>query len=120
MVYQICYNRKVLFDIDYYLDMDVEQNDWGEPSMWHVELHCTPFISGAVNFICYALNPEMREEFIKDCMEIEELRGWVWETHRNQPRKSEEAKRDMSDWIEYIDAKLRGFCEKYGLYLNID
>ena len=122
MVYQICYGMErpgeTLFDIEYYLKYD---NICGvEDKKWVVELHSVSFISGAVNFLYDSLNKERRQEFIKDCKELEELRGWLWETHTNTLRTIEEARKDMMGWRKYIEAKLKGFCNKYNLYLNID
>lgn len=117
MIYQIYYGterpRKVLFDIEFYL---CQSRD----SLWYVELHSNAFISGALDFILDNLDKTKREDFKKDCDELEELRGWVWETHRNWPRRLEDTQNDKKDWGEYIEAKLSGFCDKYGLYLNID
>lgn len=120
MVYQIYYGYErpgeVLFDIEYY----VAQDPTPDGSLWHVELHCVSFVSGAVNFITTALPKTKKDEFIKDCHEIEELRGWVWETHRNPPRPLKSAQDDMRDWRRYIEAKLTTFCNKYGLHINED
>ena len=122
MVYQIYYGMErpgeTLFDIEYYLKIDERDPDSDEK--WMVELHCISFISGAVNFIFDTLRKERKDEFIKDCKELEDLRGWLWETHRNYPRTLEDAQKDMKDWREYLEMKLRGFCNKYHLYLNID
>lgn len=117
MIYQIYYGterpRKVLFDIEFYL---CQSRD----SLWYVELHSNAFISGALDFILDNLDRTKREDFKKDCDELEQLRGWVWETHKNWPRRLEDAQNDKKDWGEFIEAKLRGFCDKYGLYLNTD
>lgn len=117
MIYQVYYGTErpgvVLFDIEIYM------KQCGD-SLWCVELHGHSFISGAVDFVLDVLDKSKREEFKNDCKELEELRGWIWERHRNRPRTYNDAKDDMKDWKEYIDAKLRGFCDKYGLYLNTD
>lgn len=119
MVYQIYYGDKrpgeTLFDIEYY----IKESDQ-EKGKWMVELHSLSFISGAVHFICNELKPELREEFIKDCEELEELRRWIWEMHKNFPRPIQEASKDQNEWNIYIKEKMKTFCNKYGLYLNID
>lgn len=119
MVYEIYYGDKrpgeTLFDIEYYLKINEREND-----KWYVELRSSSFISGAINFICDVLKPELREQFIRDCSELEELRGWIWEKHKNNPRTRQEASKDRDEWGKYVEGKIRSFCNKYGLYLNID
>ena len=122
MVYQIYYGDKrpgeTLFDIEYYLTLDESKKDTDE--RWYVELHSSSFISGAVHFICGVLKPELREEFIKDCDELEELRGWIWERHNNRLRTLDTAQKDYAEWGKYIKERIDTFCDKYGLYLNVD
>lgn len=122
MVYQIYYGDKrpgeALFDIEYYLTLDESKKDTDE--RWYVELHSSSLISGAVHFICDVLKPELREEFIKDCDELEELRGWIWERHRNWLRTLDTAQKDYTEWGKYIKERIDTFCNKYGLYLNVD
>ena len=118
MIYQVYYGDKrpgqVLFDIEIYMKPDKGED------LWHVELHSHSFISGAIDFILDNLDKSKRDEFKKDSEELEELRGWIWERHQNGPRMRHYANSDMRDWTAYVDAKLRGFCDKYGLHLNID
>jgi DUF1365 family protein len=85
-----------------------------------VELHSSSFISGAVHFICNVLKIELIEEFIKDCDELEELRGWIWERHNNRLRTLDTAQKDYAEWGKYIKERIDAFCNKYGLYLNVD
>ena len=91
-----------------------------EKKGWEIVKVFANKISGAVNFICNDLNPELREEFIKDCDELEELRGWIWERHNNHLRSVDDAKKDYREWMVYIENKLSSFCEKYKLNLNED
>lgn len=122
MVYQIYYGDKrpseVLFDIEYFITHNETKENTDDN--WYVELHSLSFISGAINYIRNVLKPELVEDFIKDCGELEELRGWVWETHRNHLRTVKEAESDKIEWGKYIEGKIKSFCDKYGLYLNID
>lgn len=122
MVYQIYYGDKrpseVLFDIEYFITHNETKENTDDN--WYVELHSLSFISGAINYIRNVLKPELVEDFIKDCGELEELRGWVWETHRNHLRTVKEAESDKIEWGKYIERKIKYFCDKYGLYLNID
>jgi hypothetical protein len=122
MVYQIYYGDKrpgeTLFDIEYFLTVDESKKDTDEK--WYVELHCRPIVSESVNFIRYILRPELVDDFIKDCAELEDLRGWIWEQHRNWLRTMDAAQKDYAEWGKYIREKVDTFCNKYGLYLNID
>ena len=122
MVYQIYYGDRrpgeTLFDIEYYLALNESKKDTDE--RWYVELHSSSLISGAVHFICDVLKPELVEDFIKDCEELEELRGWIWERHNNRSRTMEDAQKDKTEWGKYIEEKINTFCDKYGLNLNID
>ena len=122
MVYQIYYGEKrpceTLFDIEYFLTLDESKKDTDEN--WYVELHSISFISGAVHFICDVLKPELREDFIKDCDELEELRGWIWERHNNHLRSIDDAKKDYREWMVHIEERINSFCDKYGLNLNTD
>ena len=122
MVYQIYYgdnhHRQTLFDIEYY----IKENEYAKDpeKKWVVELHCTPLLSESVNFVRNILRPALVEDFIKDCAELEDLRGWIWEQHRNWSRTMKEASNDEREWGTYIREKIDSFCDKYGLYLNID
>jgi len=122
MVYQIYYGDKrpgeTLFDIEYFLTFDESKKDTDE--RWYVELHSTPVLSESVRFVRNILKPELVEDFIKDCAELEELRGWIWERHNNRLRTMEDAQKDKTEWGKYIEERIKTFCDKYGLYLNVD
>ena len=122
MVYQIYYGDKrpgeTLFDIEIYLMYEEYMKD--QEDKWMVELHCTPVVSSSVNFVRNVLRPELVDDFIRDCEEIENLRGWIWERHSNKPRTVVEATKDEINWKKYIEGRIKYFCEKYGLYLNVD
>lgn len=128
MVYQIYYGddrpRRAMFDIEIYLSL-VEE-DCATKGLWYVELHSNSYVSGAVEFLLDKAHHKNFEnnfpffEFKDDCHELEELRGWVWETHYNHPRTMKEASKDKDEWMEYIRKKIHDFAEKYGLYVNED
>ncbi len=122
MVYQIYYGNGrpglTLFDIEYYLTLDESKKDTDE--RWYVELHSSPVLSESVRFVRDILKPELVEDFIKDCAELEDLRGWIWERHRNWLRTMEDAQKDKTEWGKYIEERIKTFCDKYGLYLNVD
>ena len=122
MVYQIYYGeerpRQTLFDIEYYLTLDDTKKDTDE--RWYVELHCRPILSESVRFVRDILKPELVEDFIKDCAELEDLRGWIWERHRNWNRDIDTAKKDYNTWMVHIEERINSFCDKYGLNLNTD
>lgn len=122
MVYQIYYGDKrpgkTVFDIEYFLALDETKKDTDE--RWYVELHSTPILSESVRFVRDILKPELVDDFIKDCAELEDLRGWIWERHNNRLRTMEDAQRDKTEWGKYIEERINTFCYKYGLYLNVD
>lgn len=129
MVYQIYYgNREVLFDIEIYLK--ISEDAWDKKRLkfttdknWFVELHSNGFISGAVDFIRKNRDLYTEDEwkqFKKDCEELEKLRGWLWETHENSPRRLDEAKKDFKEWCIYVENKIRAFADTYGLNINQD
>lgn len=127
MVYQIYYGdsrpRQVLFDIEIYLS--IVEEDCATKGLWFVELHSHSSISGAVDFLWETFANKggvffSLEEFKKDCNELEELRGWLWETHNNHPRTMKEASKDKDEWMEYIRKKIYDFAKKYGLFVNED
>ena len=119
MVYQIYYgNRKTVFDIEYYMSIDENKNDTEEK--WYVELHSRPVLSESVQFVRDILKPELVEDFIKDCAELEDLRGWIWEKHRNRDRDIDTAEEDYNTWMVHIEERINSFCDKYGLKLNVD
>lgn len=122
MIYQIYYenetgHRQVMFDIEVYISEVKENKNYGK---WYVEMHSDSFVSGVVDFIVDKLDRNQKDEFKTDCEELEELRGWLWETHSNYPRTMKEASDDRTIWMEYIKDKVYTFSKKYGLYVNED
>ena len=117
MIYTISYkeSRRCLFDIEMYL----KENDLKKDE-WYVELHASSFISGVVNFLMENGNNINLKEFEDDCFELEELRGWLWETHFNHPRSMDEASKDKREWQKYVEDKIYAFAKKYGLAVNTD
>lgn len=128
MVYQIYYGddrpRRVMFDIEVYLAINDRHKD--DEDKWYVEMHSSAYISGAVEFLMDKAHHKdfdmnfLFYEFRDDCNELEELRGWLWETHNNHPRTMKEASKDKDEWMEYIRKKIYNFAEKYSLYVNED
>lgn len=128
MVYQIYYGddrpRRVMFDIEVYLAINDSHKD--DKDKWYVEMHSSAYISGAVEFLMDKAHHKDFDmnfpfyEFRDDCNKLEELRGWLWETHNNYPRTMKEASKDKDEWMEYIKKKIYDFAEKYGLYVNED
>ena len=125
MVYEIYYGdsrpRNVLFDIEIHLSL-VEE-DCATKGLWFVELHSDSFISGATDFLFekfYHGDGFNIDEFKKDCYDLEELRGWLWETHSNHPRPVELASKDKNEWEEYVREKIYSFANKYKLNINTD
>ena len=127
MIYQIYYGnsrpRQVLFDIEYYLAL--VEDDLPTKGLWYVELHSNSFISGSIDFLWDTFANKggvffSLVEFKKDCHELEELRGWLWESHSNRPRPKDDAIKDEYEWGEYVREKIYSFANKYELNVNKD
>lgn len=126
MTYQLGYTPKdspnsrgyVMFDIEYYLKQSEKDKE-----KWYSELHCLPCVDGLTYFLKDVLKNEKFDhvQFVKDAMEIQELRGLLYERHDNRPKEHEEASdfhyRVFGQKVKDI---LSNFREKYGLWINID
>ncbi len=112
----------VMFDIEYYLKQRENPPDIiGGGSEWYSELHCLPCVDGLSYFIEDKLGKIDLDEFVKEATEIQEIRGLLYERFNNMPKPLEQARKfHHDDFGKKLRKKLDDFCEKYGLYLNID
>lgn len=124
MYYQIYWQgghlpHNVLFDIEMYISEDTANK--GDDYRWFVEIHSDSFADAATAFVLNRRYGEINwDEFMSDCHDLQELRGWLWETHDNHCRPFNEAYEDLNKWHKVIDNKINVFVNKYGLYLNTD
>lgn len=106
-----------LFDIEYYKTQSEEKDKWFS------EIHCLPIVEGITHF----LNDKFKDdtfdykEFIKDAEEIQEIRGLLYEKFDNKPK----IHKDCDEFHYRIFGKtlktiLMDFCDKYGLWINVD
>lgn len=118
MTYRICYRDPVMFDIEY----NMTQNECNKEE-WYSEVHCLPIIEGLSRFLKDNLNKDgfKFEEFVRDATDIEEVRGLLYEVYDNYPRELEEAREfHYKVFRPILDSMLMGFCDKYGLELEVD
>ena len=110
----------VMFDIEYYKKEAYGENNKGK---WISEISCLPRVDGLTHFLKDKFNEPGFDvdTFISDAEKIQEIRGFLWEHHDNRARDSKE-----SDQFHYyvfgneIKEVFDEFCEKYGLWINID
>lgn len=128
MTYQIYFLPKgehdgsrgyTMFDIEYY------QVKSDNSETWYSELRSLPIVEGTSRFLDEKLNgsdPDFDfEEFLKDSSEIQELRGLLFEKYDNKPKSKEEAFNFHHKVFRTVLAeKIDSYCEKYGLFLNVD
>lgn len=119
MVFQIRYEYSdkqrpmCLFDIECYItEEDV------------VELHCHTCVAGIMKYAYNVLlkqDDKVKENFVKDAEQIEELRGWLWEVYKAQNSKKT-AKEQYSEVLDSLRVALNDFCDKYpgDIYVNED
>ena len=101
-----------MFDIEYY------QKSTDVPGKYSSELKVLPCAEGLLRFYDHKKDdPEFnKEEFIADCVAIQELRGWFFEvavyTIKDESHYGERYK--------HIKKVIDDFVKKYDVYLNID
>ena len=127
MVYQIYFLSKdekqsgrgtTMFDIEYYM----KKNEI-DGSTWYSEVHCLPCVDGLTHFLKeQRANDEFDyDEFIKNGMEIQEIRGLLYETYDNKPKVYKEANYfHYHVFGEILEKKIHAFADKYGLFINVD
>jgi hypothetical protein len=120
MIIDINYREYTLFDIEYYQAMSEKKND---KDCWYSEIHCLTCVKGITHFLKDKLNdPTFNvEEFINDSEIIEEIRGWLWETHDNKLCDLHtNTQRHYHVFKPELDKIIKSYCEKYGFSINID
>jgi hypothetical protein len=120
MIIDINYREYTLFDIEYYQAMSEKKND---KDCWYSEIHCLTCVKGITHFLKDKLNdPTFNvEEFINDSEIIEEIRGWLWETHDNKLCDLDtNTQRHYHVFKPELDKIIKSYCKKYGFSINID
>lgn len=126
MTYQIYYIPKgeqnnsrgyTLFDIEYY------QKQSNNSKYWYSEISCLPIVEGIAYFLKDVLNNKdfIFEDFVKESDEIQEIRGLLYERYNNKPKSHTDAHHfHYHIFGKVLKEKVDTFCNKYGLYVNID
>ena len=128
MIYFIQYTLQdntdvVLFDIEYF--MKKEEGDLGrwDDKLWYSEIHPLACVDGLTRFLKEKFQePNFdSEDFIKDAHQIEELRGLLYETYDNRLKTFDDAEQFHNQvFMPKLKQILDDFCNKWGLYLDID
>lgn len=120
MTIDINYGKDTLFDIEYYQAKDETKTS---KDCWYSEISCVVCVRGITHFLMNKLNdPSFNtEEFIKDSVNIQEIRGWLWETHNNKLCDLDTcSQRHYHEFKPELDKIVESFCDKYGFSINID
>ena len=127
MTYQIYYKPEtsaensrgyVMFDIEYY-QIPSQTKD-----KWFSDISCLPCVEGLTHFLKDKFNEDINfdiEEFTKAAIEIQEVRGLLYERFNNKPKEDEES-REFHYHIfgKVLEKLLNDFANKYKLYINKD
>ena len=127
MTYQIYYMPKdftrnsrgyTMFDIEYY-KIPSQTKD-----KWFSDISCLPCVEGLTHFLKDKFNEDINfdiEEFTKAAIEIQEVRGLLYESFNNTPKENKEANHfHYNVFGETLEKLLNNFADKYGLYINKD
>ena len=126
MIYQIYYTPKgeqnnsrgyTLFDIEYY------QKQSNNSKYGYSEINCLLIVEGIAYFLKDALNSKdfIFEDFVKESDEIQEILGLLYERYNNKPKSHIDANHfHYHIFGNVLKEKVDAFCNKYGLYVNID
>ena len=127
MTYQIYYKPEtsaensrgyVMFDIEYYREQSQTKDKWFS------EIRCLPCVEGLTHFLKDKFNEDINfdiEEFTNSAIEIQEVRGLLYERFNNTPRENKEANHfHYHVFGETLEKLLNNFADKYGLYINKD
>lgn len=120
MVYRIEFNigkNPVVFDIEYYLTYCKKDNK----KLWYSELHCLPIPEGIIQIARSIKDDTVAADFAKDCNEIAELRGELYEggelwrglSHNNPVELKEAGHRHYHVIEPELRNRLNRFCEKW-------
>ena len=120
MTIDIEYKEYTLFDIEFYQAKSKTEKD---KDCWYSEISCVVCVIGITHFLKDKLNdPTFNvDEFIKDSEKIQEIRGWLWETHNNKLCDLDtNSQRHYHVFKPELDEIIKSYCEKYGFSINID
>ena len=130
MTYKIDYETKEgkwkrVFDIEFSLAYSESNRTKKE---WYSEIDVAPCVEGLI-WLARDLDSSKIEEFVRDSAVISELRAELYEggeLWRGLISHNEPTYRDVAEQRHYyelkpiIEKRLREYCEKYNLSLNVD
>ena len=130
MIYKIDYETKEgnwerVFDIEFSLTYSESNRT---KKQWYSEIDVSPCVDGLI-WLARDLDSSKIEEFVRDSAVISELRAELYEggeLWRGLISHNEPTYRDVAEQRHYyelkpiIEKRLREYCEKYNLSLNVD
>lgn len=130
MVYDIDYiandkNRYTLFDIEIWLkprECRYENGGWVKDESWHSELKCSNNGRGIAKFVFEQIHDEETlNNFMKDCDNINWLRGYLHEEHKNYWLPMQEASNMLyHNHLPDIKKVIFDFADKWHFSINED
>ena len=120
MTFKIYYKDDVIFDIEFYCAKNETAKD---ANAWYSELSVVVCVREYAYFLKDSLCKDNfnLEEFANDSEKIQELRGWLWETHSNKLCDLDACeKRHYHEFKPELDEILNDYCKKYGFSIVID
>ena len=127
MTYQIYYKPStsaensrgyIMFDIEYYRKQSQLKDKWFS------DISCLPCVEGLTHFLKDKFNEDINfdiEEFTNTAIEIQEVRGLLYERSNNTPKENKEANHfHYHVFGKTLEKLLNNFADKYGLYINKD
>jgi len=125
MTIRIEYENYTLFDIEWYMALDETKKP--NEDRWYSEMDVCVCVRGIAKFLkekltsCSISGNFNLDEFIKDSEQIQELRGWLWETHNNSLCDVDSCeKRHYHVFKPELDAIIKTYCDKYGFSISVD
>ena len=130
MIYKIDYETKEgnwerVFDIEFSLTYS-ESNRTNKE--WYSEIDVAPCVEGLI-WLARDLDSSKIEEFVRDSAVISELRAELYEggelwrgliSHKEPTYIDVAEQRHYHELKPIIEKRLREYCEKYNLSLNVD
>lgn len=121
MTIRIEYGKYTLFDIEWYMALDETKKS--DKDRWYSEMDVCVCVKGVTKFLMdnFYNSRFNADEFAKDSEQIQELRGWLWETHNNSLCDLHTCEnRHYHVFKPELDEIIKTYCDKYGFSINVD
>ena len=109
------------------MDRSAPYNNWATSNM-HLEVHFQAYTKGLLEWARFNLERYDTGEFAfltRDFHELEEIRGWLWETsgipsRLNKSKSAQEDKELYDEAYQHIDKLVRKFADTHEFEIKID